>query len=162
MALIEAALAGTPIDAWLSSPRHLAGGFRASGGLGFFALGLGFLVVAASTRLSAAPREAKEATAVETTLPLVPAAAGGLRVLARPWAEVWVDGVAVETTPFARPIPLAKGPHFVVLRHPDAPPTERTIEVVEGQTIVLEVILPLPEEPQAPVAIPADAGTDAP
>ena len=42
-------------------------------------------------------------------LELLPDRAGGLRVLATPWANVRVDGQQVETTPFARPIPLAPG-----------------------------------------------------
>lgn len=70
------------------------------------------------------------------------ASGGGLRVVASPWAHVRVDGVLVETTPFARPIPLAAGKHWVQLAHPDAPPVEREVEVGEGQIVTLDVTMP--------------------
>ena len=55
---------------------------------------------------------------VRDPLELVPAAPGFLRVLATPWAEVWVDGQRIDVTPFARGIPLAAGD---ALRHARAP-----------------------------------------
>jgi eukaryotic-like serine/threonine-protein kinase len=67
----------------------------------------------------------------------------GLRVLATPWAHVRVDGADVETTPFARPIPLAPGKHWVQLVHPDSTPVEREIEVGEGQVVTLDVTMPI-------------------
>ena len=75
------------------------------------------------------------------TLELMPEQAGGLRVLASPWAHVRVDGPAVETTPFARPIPLAPGPHWITLTHPDAPPVEREITVTANETVMLDVTM---------------------
>ena len=51
---------------------------------------------------------------------LLPPSPGYLRVLATPWAEVWVDGQRVDVTPFARAIPLPGGHP---LRH--ARPPER-------------------------------------
>ncbi len=85
-------------------------------------------------------------------LALSPDDAGGLRVLATPWAHVRVDGEEIETTPFARAIPLAAGKHFVTLVHPDAPPVEREITVVARETVTLDVTLDVPE---------GDAGRDA-
>ena len=86
-------------------------------------------------------------------LELVPEHAGGLRVVATPWAHVRVDGQLVETTPFARAIPLAAGKHFVTLTHPDAPSAvEREIEIVAGETVTLDVVMNLAAD---------DAGKDA-
>jgi serine/threonine-protein kinase len=74
-------------------------------------------------------------------LELAPEQGGGLRVIASPWAHVRVDGQQVETTPFARPIPLSPGPHWITLTHPDAPPVERQITVVTNETVTLDVTM---------------------
>jgi hypothetical protein len=65
---------------------------------------------------------------------------GRLQIVARPWAEVAVDGRAVGTTPF-RPLELAPGEHTVVFTHPDYKPFQRKITVTAGQTTRLEVDL---------------------
>ncbi len=77
------------------------------------------------------------------TLPLAPEGAGGLRVVATPWAHVRVDGQQVETTPFARPIPLSAGKHFITLIHPEAPPVEREVTIASGETVTLDVTMSL-------------------
>ena len=74
-------------------------------------------------------------------LELAPANPGYLRVVAQPWAHVIVDGQKLETTPFARPIPLAPGTHYVRLEHPQAPTERRTLSVSGGETIVLDVVM---------------------
>jgi hypothetical protein len=74
-------------------------------------------------------------------LELMPGEAGGLRVLATPWAHVRVDGQQVETTPFARPIPLAPGKHWITLTHPEARPVEREISVATGEVVTLDVTM---------------------
>jgi serine/threonine-protein kinase len=76
-------------------------------------------------------------------LPLMPDHAGAVRVLATPWAHVRVDGQQVETTPFARPVPLSPGKHWVTLTHPDAPPVEREITVAPNETVTLDVTMQL-------------------
>jgi len=73
---------------------------------------------------------------------------GFLKVLARPWAEVLVDGELVEVTPAARPIPVLAGRHFVTFRHPNAPDEKRTITVAAGQTVLLDVAMRI-ERPDA-------------
>jgi len=78
-------------------------------------------------------------------LELVPANRGYLRVLATPWAEVWIDGQHVETTPFARPIPLAPGAHYVTLVHPDAPAEKRMVSLGPGETRTVDVVMPVRE-----------------
>lgn len=90
----------------------------------------------------------------ERPLELVPEGAGGLRVVATPWAHVKVDGQQVETTPFARPIPLPAGRHFVTLTHPDAPAIEREVVIAAGEVSALEVTLDVN-------AGPSDGGIDA-
>ena len=72
-------------------------------------------------------------------LELSPEQPGYLRVVADPWAHVIVDGQKLETTPFAKPIPLSAGTHYVRLEHPRAPEERRTIHLVAGETIVLDV-----------------------
>jgi serine/threonine-protein kinase len=52
-----------------------------------------------------------------------------------------VDGQEVEITPFARPIPLSAGSHYVRLEHPNAPVERRTIELTPGETLLLDVTL---------------------
>jgi len=73
-----------------------------------------------------------------------------LRLLATPWAEVYVDGRQVAVTPVARPIAVSPGSHQVMFKHPNAPTEERSIEVIAGQTLLLEV--------QMQVTRPRDAG----
>ncbi|HVW26629.1 MAG TPA: serine/threonine-protein kinase [Polyangiaceae bacterium] len=82
-------------------------------------------------------------------LDLVPANAGYLRVVVDPWANVVVDGVAVETTPFAHSIPLSPGVHYVRLEHPKAPVERRTVTLAAGETVLLDVKMDLPR-PQVP------------
>lgn len=64
---------------------------------------------------------------------------GHLRVVARPWAEVYVDGELADTTPIGRPIAVPPGKHFVTFRHPNAPDEQRTVKIGPGQTVFLDV-----------------------
>ena len=50
--------------------------------------------------------------------PVVPSDAGYLKVVVDPWADVYVDGQLVATTPTANPIPLSPGKHYVNLKNP--------------------------------------------
>lgn len=84
-----------------------------------------------------ATREAVEATS--GPLELRPQTAGSLRVVAEPWARVLVNGQYVDTTPFARPIPLPAGIHYVTLQHPNAPDERRVVRVAPGETVILDV-----------------------
>ncbi|PYQ38214.1 MAG: hypothetical protein DMF77_24670 [Acidobacteria bacterium] len=74
-----------------------------------------------------------------TPAPVVEAT-GLLQIVARPWAEVSVDGSPVGTTPF-RPLKLAAGPHTVIFTHPDYKPFRRQVTVRSGETGRLEVNL---------------------
>jgi hypothetical protein len=72
---------------------------------------------------------------------------GWLLVLARPWADVSVDGVPRGQTPLAR-IPLAPGPHAVLLTHPDYQPWPRRVTIRSGETVRLSVELPVEGVPR--------------
>jgi serine/threonine-protein kinase len=85
-------------------------------------------------------------------LELTPRQVAYLRVVATPWAHVNVDGQRVATTPFAHPIPLEAGVHYVRLEHPNAPVERRTIDLVPGETILLDVKLDLAPEAAASAA----------
>ncbi|MFO0755712.1 MAG: protein kinase [Byssovorax sp.] len=89
-----------------------------------------------------------------TDSPAGPRDRGLLRVVARPWAEVFIDGELVDTTPVGRPIPVMPGKHYVTFRHPKAPDEQRSIKILGGQTVFLDVTMRIDRGP-------ADAGSDA-
>ncbi len=109
--------------------------------LGFVAIACIFAIgVVAIEGTNAQARGASRNTG-SGSLVLAPEHAGGLRVVATPWAHVRVDGQQVETTPFARAIPLSAGKHWVTLTHPDAPPVDREIDITTGETVTLDVTM---------------------
>ena len=73
-------------------------------------------------------------------LELVPATPGFLRVVARPWAEVIVDGQRIDVTPFARSLLCRRHP----LRDLEAPQSSRRAtgdSVATGETVLLDVTM---------------------
>ncbi len=120
--------------------------------LGFAAIGAGFVLLAGLSEVVASDSRTVRA-AGSRPLELAPAQGGSLRVLATPWAEVAVDGQHVDTTPFARPIPLPPGPHFVTLTHPNARPENRQVMIRAGEVVTVDVALDLGDA--------QDAGADA-
>lgn len=96
-------------------------------------------------------------------LELVPKRLAQLRVVAEPWAHVIVDGERIDTTPFARPIPLSAGTHYVRLEHPNAPTERRTVHLVEGETVLLDVKMQVqaPPVPEASTDEPDGGDADA-
>lgn len=97
-----------------------------------------------------------------TPLELVPPEAGNLRVVASPWAHVFVDGQQVATTPFAEPIPLRPGTHHVRLDHPKAPSEHRTLTFAPGESILLDVILKVERPVAEPSPLPPIEEDDSP
>jgi serine/threonine-protein kinase len=88
-----------------------------------------------------------------------------LSVVADPWAHVFVDGELLETTPFAIPLRLSPGQHFVRLEHPNAPPERRTVDLIAGQRVLLEVTMQMERTPDPDgtgEARPPDAGLVSP
>jgi len=65
---------------------------------------------------------------------------GTLLVVARPWADVSVDGIPRGQTPLGR-IPLPPGPHAVLLTHPDYQPYPRRVTIRPGETFRFTVDL---------------------
>lgn len=94
-------------------------------------------------------------------LELLPARPAYLKVVADPWAHVIIDGEQVDTTPFARPIPLPAGTHYVRLEHPAAPTERRTVTLSAGETVLVDVKMDV-SRPRvtAPVAPSAATLTD--
>lgn len=137
--------------------RPLAGPRSIALGRGVVGLALASVSIAiGGALLRPAPPSTQERGA--ETLPLVPARAGYLRVVAEPWADVFVDGAKVETTPFARPIPLEAGTHHIRLEHPAAPSERRTVRLAPGETLLLDVAMKVPPLPAKP-APERDANT---
>ena len=129
---------------------------RAVGGLAL----LGACAVGAAVFLQASTRREGEAAGARP-LELMPQAPGFLRVLATPWAEVWVDGQRVDVTPFARSIPLPPGTHYVTLIHPSAPVEKRVVNVATGDTRTLDVVMAIPELTPNDVPAPRESKADA-
>jgi serine/threonine-protein kinase len=134
--LVPAASAGA---AAAPKRRERASVRRAAAGIAI----LGALAISGGGALQAtAHREGQ--TAGAHPLELVPASPGYLRVLAAPWAEVWIDGQRIEETPFARRIPLSPGTHYVTLVHPNAAVEKRTITLASGETRTVDVVMAVP------------------
>ncbi|MCU0662195.1 MAG: serine/threonine protein kinase [Myxococcota bacterium] len=67
---------------------------------------------------------------------------GFLSVTVNPWAEVLIDGVHRDTTPFAKPIALTPGVHFVELAHPYFQPVKKEILIEPGKkATILETLI---------------------
>ena len=66
---------------------------------------------------------------------------GMVRVVAQPWAEVYLDGELVDVTPMGRPILVIPGKHFITFRHPKAPDEQRAIKIAAGQTVMVDVTM---------------------
>lgn len=81
-----------------------------------------------------------------------------IRVLAQPWAEIHIDGELVDITPVGRPIEVSPGRHAIVFKHPNAEAVTRDIEITAGQTMLLDVEMPVVRPPDAGAP---DAGGDA-
>jgi serine/threonine-protein kinase len=73
--------------------------------------------------------------------PPPPKPPGFLKVLVEPWAEVYVDGKLVDTTPFSRALSIPEGEHSVELRNPFFVKESRHITIKRGATSTLKVAL---------------------
>jgi eukaryotic-like serine/threonine-protein kinase len=82
---------------------------------------------------------------------VAPSKAGYLKVVANPWAKVQVDGEYMETTPFAAPLPLPPGVHYVELIHPLFDNLVREVTIKAGETVELvEQLAKESPEPKRP------------
>jgi len=152
---------GTPTRSIPAAKRR-----RHEGRVGFAVTGLfsalalivagGFAIQMLSARTEGSAAAARGGRRLE----LLPTSRAFLRVVAHPWAHVIVDGQELEITPFARPIPLSAGSHFVRLEHPNAPVERRSIELTPGETLLLDVTLHVtPPKPSASTGA-SDAAVD--
>lgn len=66
---------------------------------------------------------------------------GALFVECSPWADVYIDGEKVETTPMSKPLSLIEGEHTIKLVHPDYPVYSNVIKVEHSQITNLRVSL---------------------
>jgi hypothetical protein len=82
---------------------------------------------------------------------------GRIRILARPWANVSLDGVPLDVTPIGAPIVVTPGRHVLDFAHPSAPKVQRVVDVASGQTVVVDVIIDVP-----PPAAPSASGEPSP
>jgi hypothetical protein len=104
---------------------------------GLLLIGVGAVASGYVLRRAFGPMEANRRAAAPLSTP--GAEAAELRVVAHPWAHVFVDGQQRETTPFARPIRLSPGTHYIRLEHPNAVAERRTVSVAAGEAVLLEV-----------------------
>jgi len=129
------------------APRNVRRGFRDRRLVRHVALiqavlGLGIVVgggaiQAASGRIGGS----EESFAGEAGSAVVPERAGFLRVVVDPWADVYIDGQKVVTTPTARSIALSPGRHFLKFVNPFYQEQQREVRVRTGETEVIEVVL---------------------
>jgi len=97
--------------------------------------------MAASPTASPATTTSAGPTSATTTPAGAPSPAEGrLLVLARPWAEVSVDGHVLFTTPM-KPYALAPGSHALVLTHPKYRPYIVRVEIRPGELTTINVDL---------------------
>jgi serine/threonine-protein kinase len=67
--------------------------------------------------------------------------AGFLRVVAEPWADVFVDGELVVTTPSAARVPLPPGTHYLKFVNPFYQEHTLSVQIRTGETNAVHVVL---------------------
>jgi hypothetical protein len=60
---------------------------------------------------------------------------GALRLIVKPWADVYIDGKFYETTPIAKPIRIPSGRHILKLINPSFKPYEEVIVIEPNQVL---------------------------
>jgi serine/threonine protein kinase len=111
----------------------------------FFLLVLmsGSAVQVCSGRLS----EKKVSEASQREVPVIPHAAGYLRVLVDPWADLYIDGQLVATTPTSASIPLTPGIHYLNFKNPYFLEESAEVQIRTDQTVLVERKLKLKPQP---------------
>jgi hypothetical protein len=66
---------------------------------------------------------------------------GSLKVVAWPWAQIYIDGSYVETTPVARSFSLPAGVHEVTLRNPNFKTVTKQVLVEPAKLQKLKITL---------------------
>lgn len=73
------------------------------------------------------------------TLP-VQAPTAFLQVACKPWAEIFIDGRYIDTTPLKKPLQLPPGQHILELRHPQFPSRRESVNLQAGRLDSLVVV----------------------
>ncbi len=141
-ALENAGLVSLPDAGQTAAPRRRKRSSQRPALLGLLVLGSAAIGIGAVLQATANRKGEAEAG---VPLELTPASPGFIRVLATPWAEVWIDGQRVDVTPFARAIPLQAGTHYVTLMHPRAPVDKRVVTLAPGETRTIDAVMAVPE-----------------
>jgi serine/threonine-protein kinase len=140
-AILAALASAGVVESKVAPPKHAMREVRRTSlrsvALGLAIIGLGAVASGAGLRRAFGTAEASRRAAAPLSTP--GAEAAELRVVAHPWAHVFVDGQQRETTPFARPLRLSPGTHYIRLEHPNAPPERRTVSMTVGEGVLLEV-----------------------
>ncbi len=104
----------------------------------FLAIGAsGGAIQAASGRLGGNPDD----FAAESGVAVIPHHAGFLRIVVEPWADVYIDGQKVATTPTAQRIALTPGRHYLKLSNPYYEPLDREVRIHPGKTEIVHAEL---------------------
>jgi hypothetical protein len=67
--------------------------------------------------------------------------AGYLWVEVQPWANVFIDGKFIDTTPLNKPVACKSGDRIVELTHPNLPNHREIVTITQGDTATLRVNL---------------------
>ncbi|MDH5672183.1 MAG: protein kinase [Myxococcales bacterium] len=89
---------------------------------------------------------------------LTPDNAGYIRVVVDPWADIYIDGQRMATTPTAQPIAVTPGRHYIKYVNPYFHDKRGEVTVRSGETKLLSVTLEPKKEP-AEGSAPPPSGT---
>jgi serine/threonine protein kinase len=67
---------------------------------------------------------------------------GFLKISAKPWAEIYLNGRYYDRTPLDNPVKLSPGQYQLILRHPNRKEYQATLTVKPGDTSAVEVAMP--------------------
>jgi hypothetical protein len=62
-------------------------------------------------------------------------------VVVEPWAEVYVDGKLIDTTPFSKALAIPEGEHKIELKNPFFEKETRKVSIKRNTTSTLKVAL---------------------
>jgi serine/threonine-protein kinase len=85
--------------------------------------------------------EAASNSAEEQLQPANETGEGGLFIECYPWADVYIDGEKIETTPLKKPLTLPAGEHTLKLVHPDYPIYSDILRIENNKLMNLKISL---------------------
>ena len=66
---------------------------------------------------------------------------GFIDIKCKPWADVFIDSIKIDTTPFKEVYRLSYGEHILQLKHPEYPEYQSILNVLENDTLFISVNL---------------------